>query len=768
MPPAAGPAEGELKGAAPGRSGDDRAALIESLRWKKFGVLDDGFVTLVDVMGDDAAIVQAARVSYGEGTKSVSDDRGLIRYLMRHAHSTPFEMAELKFLFRMPMDAWRQQIRHRTACLSGDAQLYFDLPGAEERGRRQLYKVRLEDLHRRWTHGATSRFDPKRKPTFTDRVDPHVEYGVPELAALVERRPECLRNMIAAGSLAGRKENGRLFVRGRAWHDWAGRGRVLSVSHRDRIVAMKLRMCDEATGEIRHTRIRDIWESGVKPVYRVTLENGYRLEMTADHRCLTADGWATLGRAADPRAGAGAECTWRSDAPAFAVNGVLAHRDRDWLTDRKAAGLSVTQIAEEAGVSYHTVRKALSRFGLQFTHAEKARQSSLSRRGRRRTVRKRGPLTGSALRNVRRARSGANSNFWRGGVTPERANIGRWTTENAARDHERCGYRCVLCKSKDDLEAHHLDPVWRSPQRGRDLDNLISLCGRCHDRLHAENLELALLQEATAGESLDTFWDRHPHAAPRPATKKRPRVRTLRRGWSKIARIEFLGERMTYDVAVAGPYHNFVADGFVVHNSVNEYSTRYSVAVDAAQATPPDAWRTQAASNRQGSGGFLPPDVGAAMTAAETELQAKARAVYEARLEAGVAREQARKDLPLATYTEAYWKIDLHNLLHFLALRMDSHAQKEIRDYATTVGERIVAPLFPLAWEAFTDYRLNATRLTGPDRGVIRRLASTDAAPPYSDDAFLAAGDPAWAGMKRCRERDECRAKLVAMGLMAE
>ena len=85
------------------------------LRWKKFPVLDDGFVCLVDVMGDDQAVVQAARVSYGEGTRKVSDDRGLIRYLLRHRHTTPFEMAEIKLLVRVPMDCWRQWIRHRTA-----------------------------------------------------------------------------------------------------------------------------------------------------------------------------------------------------------------------------------------------------------------------------------------------------------------------------------------------------------------------------------------------------------------------------------------------------------------------------------------------------------------------------------------------------------------------------------------------------------------------------------------------------------------------------
>ena len=94
---------------------NSNAAQADALRWQKFPVLDDGFVTLVDVMGDDAAIVQAARVSYGEGTRKVSDDRSLIRYLMRHQHTTPFEMAELKLLVRVPMDCWRQWIRHRTA-----------------------------------------------------------------------------------------------------------------------------------------------------------------------------------------------------------------------------------------------------------------------------------------------------------------------------------------------------------------------------------------------------------------------------------------------------------------------------------------------------------------------------------------------------------------------------------------------------------------------------------------------------------------------------
>jgi thymidylate synthase (FAD) len=91
------------------------APRLEAVLYKPFPVLDCGFVRVVDYMGDDSSIVQAARVSYGRGTKRVSDDRGLIRYLMRHRHTTPFEMAELKLHVKLPIFVARQWIRHRTA-----------------------------------------------------------------------------------------------------------------------------------------------------------------------------------------------------------------------------------------------------------------------------------------------------------------------------------------------------------------------------------------------------------------------------------------------------------------------------------------------------------------------------------------------------------------------------------------------------------------------------------------------------------------------------
>jgi len=198
--------------------------------------------------------------------------------------------------------------------------------------------------------------------------------------------------------------------------------------------------------------------------------------------------------------------------------------------------------------------------------------------------------------------------------------------------------------------------------------------------------------------------------------------------------------------------------------NVNEYSTRYSEAIDAAQATSPGEWREQSTGNRQGSGGLLDPAVGAELSRQEGELQRYSREVYEERLRQGVAREQARKDLPLSTYTEAYWKIDLHNLFHFLMLRMDAHAQLEIRSYANVIGNEIVSRWCPLAWEAFVDYRLKAVNLTRYDVEIIRALASGQ-----REEAMRLAREfgllPEVAGpIKANRERSELEAKLLRLG----
>jgi thymidylate synthase (FAD) len=121
---------------------------LEEILFRALPVLDHGFVRVVDYMGDDAAVVQAARVSYGRGTKKVSEDRGLINYLMRHRHTTPFEMCEIKYHVKLPIFVARQWIRHRTANVNEysarysilDNEFYLPQPGqlaAQSRANRQ-------------------------------------------------------------------------------------------------------------------------------------------------------------------------------------------------------------------------------------------------------------------------------------------------------------------------------------------------------------------------------------------------------------------------------------------------------------------------------------------------------------------------------------------------------------------------------------------------------------------------------------------------------
>jgi thymidylate synthase (FAD) len=167
--------------------------------------------------------------------------------------------------------------------------------------------------------------------------------------------------------------------------------------------------------------------------------------------------------------------------------------------------------------------------------------------------------------------------------------------------------------------------------------------------------------------------------------------------------------------------------------SVNEYSTRYTEALDFFQVTQPTEWRLQSSDNKQGSSGFLTEwplnctykdtnAPGNLLSENELEFHDHAKRLYQQRLNLGVAKEQARKDLPLSTYTRAYWKCDLHNIFNFLRLRMDSHAQLEIRSFANSMFE-IVKDICPVACEAFEDYVLYSKKFSKMEMVLIKNLA---------------------------------------------
>ncbi len=213
-------------------------------------------------------------------------------------------------------------------------------------------------------------------------------------------------------------------------------------------------------------------------------------------------------------------------------------------------------------------------------------------------------------------------------------------------------------------------------------------------------------------------------------------------------------EMVEFKFHVAMPI--FIARQWIRHRTanVNEYSARYSIIQDRFYTPTLDAVRKQSRSNRQGGEEtFAPDDAGEARTAQDF-LDYLGRveqnyADYMKLTEQGVSRELARIGLPVNVYTEWYWKCDLHNLLRFLSLRLDPHAQSEIRDYSQAMLD-LIEPIVPMTVEAWRDYEWGAVRLTRLEIEAIREIKS-------GGDGTLATDNK--------REQAEWAAKREQLGL---
>lgn len=630
------------------------------LEGDRIELLDHGFVRLDSSMADDLSVANAARVSFARRKEALDDaDRGLIRFLMRDRHGTPFEHNSFRFHIRCPIFVAREWMRHRIGCLAGDTVVTF--VNTNGHAVRPLART-LDQLWESWSEGER---------------DGHA---------------------VDAGTAARVRELAKLGVgqRGIAAHVGVGRRAVRSIvegkdERRDarwRIRGMNLRVLDEATNEFTTGHIQDIVDKGIQPVYRLTLGDGKSLTLTENHRVLTDEGWLTmrgaLGLEGEREA---ARMTRRAR---LVTNGTRAYRDPAWLGARRAEGKGVAEIAAEAGCSYHTVRKWLRIHDLRFTREERYRSRAPWNKGRPgyRTNLKHSPAHIAA---IRRARSGRKSNFWRGGVTSGRASIAAWTTSHAASVHAQYAYTCASCGGVGGrLHAHHIIPVWADATRAREIGNLVTVCDRCHRRIHRTRESELAFGKAHA--------DRIGFALDLPAPE--------RNGWKltghpvDVVAVEYVGMRQTYDLCIEGPWHNFVANGVVVHNSFNEFSLRYAKATDDFYVPEIDDVRTQV--GKPGAYTFEPVDDELAARTQEElrKIYDVAYETYTSLVEAGVARELARSVLPVGAYTEFYWTVNARSLMNFVSLRAAETAQREIRRYALAV-EAFLAREMPVTYAAF-------------------------------------------------------------------
>jgi thymidylate synthase (FAD) len=205
----------------------------------------------------------------------------------------------------------------------------------------------------------------------------------------------------------------------------------------------------------------------------------------------------------------------------------------------------------------------------------------------------------------------------------------------------------------------------------------------------------------------------------------------------------------------------FVARQWVRHRTanINEYSGRYSVMLDEFYTPSASQLKKQSTTNRQGRGDDLNAEQQAWVLEFFKKQYQEQYSGYQKMLEMDLARELSRIGLSVANYTQWYWKIDLHNLMHFLRLRMDPHAQYEIRVYADAMA-KIVKDALPFAWEAFEDYQLQAQKWSRLEGAVFKKIMS-----PVTEAKLTEIMDAV--GMENKRERAEFTEKMKGLGLLA-
>lgn len=423
------------------------------------------------------------------------------------------------------------------------------------------------------------------------------------------------------------------------------------------------RVFDEESSTFVCRGIKEVFQTGVKPLFKITLANGKTITSTKEHKFLTEEGFKTLEDAIGLRM-IGSTAAMSKEV-AFGCNGVAAHTDRSWLSSVKeesiAAGKGLSYIAEKANVTTHTIRKWLQKFDLQYTKKEVASYTPIWNKG----------LFGYSLpkhsaeaieKMKASARRGASSNLWRGGAArSERLKIADWCAANRSEFFRNANYQCNRCSSTVNLEMHHKETVASRPDLAYEKSNIEVLCKKCHREHHNISEE-------------DKTW------------RANSKGRTLTVHWSKVVSVEYVGEQMTYDMEIDHPSHNYVANGIVTHNS-----QRYAAVHDYDFSEA----RLQDHKNRQNSIEVQDRELQRFWVEAQQSVIRTSLSAYEAALANGIAKEQARKVLPEGMMmSRMYMNGTLRSWLHYIAVRTDPSTQKEHRDVAEQI-KTVVKSLYP-------------------------------------------------------------------------
>jgi thymidylate synthase (FAD) len=437
-----------------------------------------------------------------------------------------------------------------------------------------------------------------------------------------------------------------------------------------RLKKMQLRVLNEETQIFEVGHINEVFIQGLQPVYRLTLEDGRTLDCTEKHQLLTENGWKTMETAVNLQLNDDRQVVSFNPDCRLMTNGVVVgaglYREKAWLQEKISAGLTSIEMAKEAGCSVEAVKKWVYHYGLKLNLAKPGTENPWNRGLKGAYQLNLSPEGRQARRERSRqfTRRGENSHFWKGGVTSDRMAIGAWTRTIAPQVHEKFNYICQSCGERGGrLHAHHLLPVYSHPEKGYDIENLVTLCEPCHTKIHSQNLELTFAQNFTIIESLPD--------------KPKPMGRTLKAHPMKVVQVKYLGYQPTYDLSVEGPWHNFVGNGVVVHNSMRYTGTRVAEVAQGLRDVE-EIFYLRPIGNYSDRQGKKYPYT-AEQRRADLAWCLEAAKRYQADIEAGWSEEHARGKLPFDYRQHFVVSFNVRSFMHFLDLRGKKDAQLEIQ-----------------------------------------------------------------------------------------
>jgi len=422
--------------------------------------------------------------------------------------------------------------------------------------------------------------------------------------------------------------------------------RTLTSHGRSRLKLIRLNSYDENKKVFDKGVIKNIIYSGKQEVWKVKLENGQAIKSTINHRFFTKDGWRTLKEIIQTK-------------PELGVNGVTCRdpnfallRDKGWLFERYLLeNSSQEEIAKDLNCSKHTIRSWVKKHGLQKEigglHGHPSPEGYYWKLNRQRTSEER--------MAVSQRMKGSNNPMWRGGITREAVALRKEISiEIRKQVYARDGYQCRLCHNIGGrLTLHHKIPIYVNKGMVKDKDNLVTLCQQCHYKINNHEVEYKNI----FGIERIPYHSRSSEC-----------YRTVK--WLKIDTIESCGVEDTYDIEMHEPYHNFVANGFVVHNS--QQSQRYVKENDFDYIIPPAIEKNQGAKN----------EFEKLMTTIQQSYTKLLLLMGQDNISGEKANQDARFVLPQAAETKIVVSMNCRELLHFFEHRCCFRAQWEIRQLA--------------------------------------------------------------------------------------